>query len=115
MNERSILSVISKAKDEMISPEEFERTSHGDLTRSKYAKAYTEYQKRLKASNAMDFDDLICKTVELFQLNKESSILLSEIASAILWWMSIRITNTVQFRFIHLLASGINGLWRQGV
>jgi DNA helicase-2/ATP-dependent DNA helicase PcrA len=107
MNERSILSVISKAKDEMISPEEFERTSQGDLTRSKYAKAYTEYQKRLKASNAMDFDDLICKTVELFTLNKEA---LSYYQNRFRYIMvdEYQDTNTVQFRFIHLLASGVN-------
>lgn len=107
MNERSILSVISKAKDEMISPEEFSKNAHGDYTKAKYAQAYSEYQKRLKASNAMDFDDLIYKTVELFQTctealeyyqNRFRYILVDEYQD----------TNTAQFRFIHLLASGTN-------
>ncbi|HHV11318.1 MAG TPA: DNA helicase PcrA [Clostridiales bacterium] len=107
MNERSILSVISKAKDELISPEEFERTSYGDITRNKYAKAYLEYQKRLKASNAMDFDDLICKTVELFQTNQEA---LSYYQHRFRYIMvdEYQDTNTAQFHFIRLLASGVN-------
>ncbi|HBY72484.1 MAG TPA: ATP-dependent DNA helicase PcrA, partial [Lachnospiraceae bacterium] len=74
INERAILSAISKAKDELITPEEFERSAGGDYNSANYAKAYIEYQKRLKSSNALDFDDLICKTVELFQKNKEALI-----------------------------------------
>ena len=106
-NERSILSVISKAKDEMISPEEFLKNSHGDLTKRNYAQAYTEYQKRLKSSNAMDFDDLIYKTVELFQTNREA---LDYYQNRFRYIMvdEYQDTNTTQFRFIQHLASGIN-------
>jgi DNA helicase II / ATP-dependent DNA helicase PcrA len=107
MNERSILSVISKAKDELISPEQFALNAGSDYQQSRYAQAYTEYQKRLHASNALDFDDLICKTVELFQLNKEA---LSYFQNRFRYIMvdEYQDTNTAQFRLIHLLASGIN-------
>ncbi len=106
-NERSILTVISKAKDELISPEEFLRNAHGDYQQNKYAQAYMEYQKRLKASNAMDFDDLIVKTVELFQNNPEA---LAYYQNRFRYIMvdEYQDTNTVQFRLIQLLASGIN-------
>ncbi len=107
MNERSILSVISKSKDELVSPEEFEKNTRGDYNQSKYATAYTEYQKRLKASNAMDFDDLIYKTVELFHTNVEA---LEYFQRRFQYIMvdEYQDTNTAQFRLIHLLASGFN-------
>jgi DNA helicase-2/ATP-dependent DNA helicase PcrA len=107
MNERSILSVISKAKDELISPEEFALNAHSDYNQSRYAQAYAEYQKRLRASNALDFDDLINKTVELFQTNQEA---LAFYQNRFRYIMvdEYQDTNTVQFRLIHLLASGIN-------
>ncbi|MDD3174504.1 MAG: DNA helicase PcrA [Herbinix sp.] len=106
-NERSILSVISKAKDELISPDEFAMNAHGNQQQKKYAQAYSEYQKRLKSCNAMDFDDLIVKTVELFLSNSEA---LSYYQNRFRYIMvdEYQDTNTVQFRLIHLLASGIN-------
>lgn len=105
-NERSILSAISKAKDELISPEEFARNAV-EYTQTKYAQAYTEYQKRLRASNALDFDDLICKTVELFQTNKEA---LTYFQNRFRYIMvdEYQDTNTAQFQLIYLLASGLN-------
>ncbi len=107
MNERSILSVISKAKDELVTPEEFSRISQGDFQQARYAQAYTEYQKRLKASNAMDFDDLIMKTVELFSSNAEA---LTYYQNRFRYIMvdEYQDTNTVQFHLIRLLASGLN-------
>lgn len=108
MNERSILSVISKAKDELISSDEFEAKAR-DPQQKKYAQAYTQYQKRLKSSNALDFDDLIFKTVELFQKNKEA---LEYFQRRFRYIMvdEYQDTNTAQFRLIHLLSSGINEL-----
>lgn len=105
--EKSILSAISKAKDELISPEEFEKGISGDYTLKKQAEAYKEYQKRLKASNALDFDDLIVKTVELFMKDKEA---LSYYQNRFRYIMvdEYQDTNTAQFRLIHLLASGTN-------
>lgn len=105
--ERNILSAISKAKDELISPEEFEKRAGGDYVQKKYAAAYKEYQKRLHASNALDFDDLIFKTVELFMLDKEA---LTYYQNRFRYIMvdEYQDTNTAQFKLIHLLASGIN-------
>jgi DNA helicase-2/ATP-dependent DNA helicase PcrA len=107
IGERNILSAISRAKDELISPGEFAEAAQGDYTRSRYAQAYSEYQKRLKASNAMDFDDLICQTVELFQTNREA---LAYYQNRFRYIMvdEYQDTNTAQFRLIHLLASGAN-------
>ncbi len=63
------LNLISQAKDQMQSPEEFERIASlsGDFRMEKAAAAYTEYQKRLKDANALDFDDIILLTVQLLQ------------------------------------------------
>ena len=65
--ERSLLAAISSAKDELVSPEEFMMNAGGDWNLKRTAQVYQEYQKRLKSSNALDFDDLIVKTVELFR------------------------------------------------
>ncbi|BCN30312.1 DNA helicase PcrA [Anaeromicropila herbilytica] len=105
--ERTLLSVISSAKDELISPEEYALRAAGDFVKVKYAEVYKEYQKRLKNNNALDFDDLICKTVELFQNDKES---LQYYQNRFKYIMvdEYQDTNTVQFRFISLLASTKN-------
>lgn len=107
ISEKSILGAISKAKDELKSPEEFEKSVGGDYMLKKQAQAYKEYQKRLKASNALDFDDLIVKTVELFMKDKEA---LSFFQNRFRYIMvdEYQDTNTAQFRLIHLLASGVN-------
>jgi len=67
LKERTILNAISSAKNECISPEEYELNAGGDFTLKRIAKAYTEYQRMLKKNNALDFDDLLVKTVELFK------------------------------------------------
>ena len=107
VSEKSIINAISKAKDELISPEEFEKSIGGDYIQKKYAQVYKEYQKRLKASNALDFDDLIFKTVELFTKDKES---LTYYQNRFRYIMvdEYQDTNTAQFKLIHLLASGLN-------
>ena len=65
--ERAILSAISSAKNELVSPEEFELNAGGDYGRQKILKAYREYEKQMRSNNALDFDDLLVKTVQLFQ------------------------------------------------
>ena len=64
---RSVLSAISHAKDNLISPEEFEEQAGGDYRMLGYAKLYKLYQERLKSANAVDFDDIINLTVRLFE------------------------------------------------
>ena len=71
MKEKMFLSVISSAKNEMIGPIEFANRAVGDFTKRKQAEVYAEYQRALKQNNALDFDDLLLLTVELFKLDKE--------------------------------------------
>ena len=65
--EKSLLAAISSAKDELISPEAYALRAQGDFRKMKEAAVYREYQQVLRKNNALDFDDLIVKTVELFQ------------------------------------------------
>ena len=101
--EKMFLSVISSAKDEMIGPIEFENRAAGDYTKRKQALVYKEYQNALKQNNALDFDDLLFKTVELFKLDKE---VLSSYQDRFRYIMvdEYQDTNTVQFELIRLLA-----------
>ena len=109
IKERTILNVISKCKDDLITPEEFEREAGGDYQQKKYAACYKEYQKRLKSNNALDFDDLICKTVELFQTNKEALRFYQKRFKYIMV-DEYQDTNHAQFKLISLLASHTNDL-----
>ncbi|MBD5637495.1 DNA helicase PcrA [Clostridium botulinum] len=72
ITDREIINTISNQKDNLISPKEFKKFSNGNYRKDKIADAYILYQKKLKANNALDFDDLIYKTVELFKTNKEA-------------------------------------------
>ena len=107
--EKMILGAISSAKDEMISPVEFEINSMGDPHKKKIAQAYTEYQKELKKNNALDFDDLLVKTVELFQACPD---VLENYQERFRYIMvdEYQDTNTVQFKFVSLLASKYRNL-----
>ena len=71
LKERAIMSKISSAKDELKTPDEFELEVGNDYNLRRIAGVYREYQKTLKLNNALDFDDLIFKTVELFQSDAE--------------------------------------------
>ena len=66
IKERAILSAISSAKNELISPVEYELRVMGDYVKKKISQVYKEYQAALKKNNALDFDDLLVKMVELF-------------------------------------------------
>jgi len=103
IKERVILAAISKAKEKMISPEEFALNAGTDFYGKKIASVYQEYQLQLKKNNALDFDDLLCKTVELFEKNPE---VLSAYQNRFHYIMvdEYQDTNFVQFRFISLLA-----------
>ena len=101
--ERSFLSAISSAKDELIGPEEYMARAAGDYGRERCARIYQEYQKRLKANNALDFDDLIFKTVELFRANPET-LLYYQKRFRYIMVDEYQDTNTAQFRLISLLA-----------
>lgn len=106
LKERGVLGVISSAKNEMISPEEFmlSAKAEGDSRLKRIAELYMEYQKRLKKNNALDFDDLLVKTVELFQTKQE---VLEYYQDRFRYIMvdEYQDTNTVQFKLVSLLAA----------
>lgn len=104
LKERTILSAISSAKDELIDPQEYEMQNGFDYNGSRIAKAYREYQATLKKNNALDFDDLIMKTVELFKADDQ---VLASYQDRFRYIMvdEYQDTNTAQFELIRLLAA----------
>lgn len=107
--EKAILAAISSAKDELISPEEYELQNISDFSKKKIILAYKEYQKELKKNNALDFDDLIVKTVELFQSCPDVLEYFQERFRYIMV-DEYQDTNTAQFKFVSLLASKYQNL-----
>ena len=103
LKEKTILGAISSAKDNLITPLDYEMSAMGDYNKRKIANAYKKYQLLLKKNNALDFDDIIVKTVELFKAcpdvlenyqNRFRYIMVDEYQD----------TNTAQFELIRLLA-----------
>ena len=107
--ERSVLGIISSAKDKLISPEGFLLNAGQDFRQKKVGEIYREYQNQLKKNNALDFDDLIVKTVELFQ---NDSQILDYYQERFRYIMvdEYQDTNTAQFKLISLLASKYGNL-----
>jgi len=102
--ERYFLSAISNAKNELMSPAAYQKAIGGDFNKSRIAKVYEEYQNTLKRSNAMDFDDLIMQTVELFKQNPEILLQYQERFRYIMV-DEYQDTNTAQFALISHLAA----------
>ena len=107
--ERTILNAISSAKDELIGPKEYYQNTIGDYNKQKIAMAYEEYQKALKNNNALDFDDIIVKTIELFKYHPE---VLDNYQERFRYIMvdEYQDTNTAQFELIRLLADKYRNL-----
>ena len=107
--ERMFLSEISSAKDELVTPEEYELNAVGDYVKSKIAQVYKEYEKQLRANNALDFDDLLLKTVQLFQTQAD---VLEHYQERFRYIMvdEYQDTNTVQFQLIRILAEKYKNL-----
>ena len=101
--EKAMLSQISAAKNELISPDEFYTRAAGDFRKTRVADIYAEYQAQLKSNNALDFDDLLVKTVELFRHNSE---LLEDYQERFHYILvdEYQDTNTAQFQLVYLLA-----------
>lgn len=109
LKERTILNEISSNKDELVTPESYLLQSMSDFSKKQIAQAYIEYQAMLRKNNALDFDDLIMKTVELF---KTCPDVLANYQNR---WQYIMVdeyqdTNTAQFELIKLLASASRNL-----
>lgn len=101
---KRVLNEISKAKDEMLTPQEMLKRAGYDNLKQSVTKVYEIYQSRLKTADAMDFDDMLCKTVELFQKcpdilefyqNQFKYIMVDEYQD----------TNKVQYKFVSMLAA----------
>ena len=107
--ERSLMSAISSAKNELILPDEFELNAGGDFAKLKIAKVYREYEAQLKANNALDFDDLLVKTVLLLQTQPD---VLENYQERFRYIMvdEYQDTNTVQFQLVRLLAGKYRNL-----
>lgn len=109
--ERSLLAAISHAKDELISPTEFalRAAASMDFAEKKRAEVYREYQEALHKNNALDFDDLIVKTVELLKADPEVLAYYQERFQYIMV-DEYQDTNTAQFELIRLLAGKYKNL-----
>ena len=107
--ERSLLAQISHAKDELLTPNDMEMKAAGDYNMKKVASVYREYQAALRKNNALDFDDLIVKTVELFE---KCGAVLEYYQERFKYIMvdEYQDTNTAQFKFISLLAQRYQNL-----
>ena len=107
--ERALLSAISRAKDEGVGPDEYRLNAMGDYKLQKVAEVYTEYQNQLKKNNALDFDDLLVKTVELFKSCPE---VLDSYQERFRYIMvdEYQDTNTIQFQFVSFLAGKYRNL-----
>ena len=103
-NDRSVLSEISNAKNEMLEPEQYQAKANGDFRKEKIATVYSLYQKRLRENNAIDFDDIINYTIKIlmenpdileYYTNKFKYVLVDEYQD----------TNKAQFTLVTMLAS----------
>ena len=100
---KSVIAEISKAKDKMQTPEEMLKKADGDFRKEKIAKIYQIYQAELKNSDAMDFDDMLCNTVLLFEQEPE---VLSYYQNLFKYIMvdEYQDTKKVQYKFVSMLA-----------
>ena len=107
--ERALMSTISSLKDDLISVREYEIEAASDYGKAVYAKVYREYQETLQKNNALDFDDLIVKTVELFKSRPEVLDYYQERFRYIMV-DEYQDTNTAQFELVRLLADKYRNL-----
>jgi len=102
--ESHVLSEISGAKNKLIGPPAYRLQAEGDLRKETISKLYSEYQKRLRDNNALDFDDLLVKTVELFEQSPNTLDYYQNLFEYIMV-DEYQDTNGVQFRLVSLLAA----------
>lgn len=107
--ERAMLAAISKAKEEYMSPDDYEKEHATSFRDQQIAKVYREYQKRLRSNNALDFDDLIYQTIFLFETNPD---VLAEYQERFKYIMvdEYQDTNHTQFILVKMLAAKYRNL-----
>lgn len=107
--ERAMLSAISKAKEGYMTPDDYEKEYAASFRDQKIAEVYREYQKRLQSNNALDFDDLIFKTIFLFETNPD---VLAEYQTRFRYIMvdEYQDTNHTQFILVKMLAAKYRNL-----
>ena len=101
---RLVSSVISKAKDEMLSPNDFYKEAFGDYRKTRIGEIYELYQKKLKANNALDFDDILFFAVKILEENPE---ILEKYQNRFQYVMvdEYQDTNNCQYKFISMIAN----------
>ena len=102
--DRSVLSEISNAKNEMLEPEQYTAKANGDFRKEKIATVYELYQKRLKENNAIDFDDIINYTIRILMENEDILEYYSNKFKYVLV-DEYQDTNKAQFTLVTLFAS----------
>ncbi|MBR4973876.1 MAG: UvrD-helicase domain-containing protein, partial [Clostridia bacterium] len=109
LSHKSVLAAISDAKDKLITPAEYAASVGSDFRLKTIAQLYSLYQKALKKADAMDFDDMICHTVELLQNNAD---VLDYYSNKFRYVMvdEYQDTNHAQYVLVSLLASGKNNI-----
>lgn len=107
--EKMLLSRISAAKDELVMPDEMYARANNDYTQMRIAEVYRVYEERLKKNNAVDFDDIINLTVELFEKNDDVLDYYQERFKYIMV-DEYQDTNTAQFKLVSLLARKYHNL-----
>lgn len=107
--EKMLLSRISAAKDELVTPDEMYTRANNDYTQMRIAEVYRVYEERLKKNNAVDFDDIINLTVELFEKNDDVLDYYQERFKYIMV-DEYQDTNTAQFKLVSLLARKYHNL-----
>lgn len=108
-NDRSVLSEISNAKNEMLEPEQYTVRANGDFRKEKIATVYELYQKRLRENNAIDFDDIINYTIKIMMENQDILEYYSNKFEYVLV-DEYQDTNKAQFTLITLFASKIGNI-----
>nr|WP_272507413.1 DNA helicase PcrA [Clostridium aestuarii] len=113
IDEREIISKIGKQKDKLVTADEYKKQNEKDFRKNKIADAYLLYQKKLKNSNALDFDDLIFKTVELFKKNPD---VLEFYQNKFKYIMvdEYQDTNKAQYELVKLLADAYKNIFVVG-
>ena len=102
---KSVLGQIGRQKDELVSAADFALMARGNYRDEIVAEIYKNYQKQLHSNNALDFDDIILKTLELFMQNPQ---ILEKYARRFRYIMvdEYQDTNTAQYQLVRLLSSG---------